>query len=170
MFVNGTNLSDCYSCSNSGTDTVSCSLITQCTGYRLPTEAEWEYAARADSIEEFWTPNGGGSASSSSCYSQIPIQDNVSNPSLDTYAWYCYNRYDAQYYNIDKPLGMKFPNGFGLYDMHGDLSEWTNDRWGCSFQWASSIPCVLLLIPNTRLKVEIGPIMRVFSDHPTGVL
>ena len=141
--LNGASLTDCYSCSNSGSDGVSCSIVLQCTGYHLPTEAEWEYAARADSIEEFWTPNGGGPASSSSCFSSIPIQDGVGNPSLDTYSWYCYNRYDSQYYNTDKPVGLKSSNGFGLYDMHGNLSEWTNDRWGCSFPVSSVDPlCV----------------------------
>ena len=106
-------------------------MNSSCSGYRMPTEAEWEYAAKVGTSSDFWTPSGGGSTSSSACYSPIPIQDGGGTPALDTYAWYCYNRYDGQYYNTDKPVGLKQTNGFGLYDLHGNISEWTTDRWGC---------------------------------------
>ena len=126
-------LTDCYTCSNSLTESVSCTMNSTCTGYRMPTEAEWEYTARAGLSEEFWTPDGGGSPNSSACFSQIPISDGGASPALDTFAWYCYNRYDSTYYNSDKPVGLKSPNGFGVYDMHGNISEWTTDKWGCTY-------------------------------------
>ena len=131
--VEGDTLTACYACSNSLTESVSCTMNSACTGYRMPTEAEWEYTARAGLSEEFWTPDGGGSPNSSACFSLIPIDDGGASPTLDTFAWYCYNRYDSTYYNSDKPVGLKSPNGFGVHDMHGNISEWTTDKWGCTY-------------------------------------
>ncbi len=151
--VLGTNLSNCYVCNDSLTESVSCSMSTstqQCDGYRLPTEAEWEYTARVGTDQEFWTADGGGSANSSACYSIIPIQDGGATPNLDAFAWYCYNRYDSTYYNTDKPVGLKSPNGFGVYDMHGNVSEWTADRWGCTFPVESVDPlCTITASKHT---------------------
>jgi len=71
----------------------------------------------------------------------VTIEDGSSNPpALSEYAWFCGNRYDSTYGNGSKPDGLKLPNGFGLYDMHGNLFEWTADWWGCSFPQASTDP------------------------------
>ncbi len=139
--LTGDSLSACYSCSDSQTESVFCSMTTaSCSGYRLPTEAEWEYAARVGGTAEFWTPDGGASPNSSACFSPILLQDGGAAPALDTFSWYCYNRYHGTYYNTDKPVGLKSPNGFGLYDMHGNISEWTADRWGCTYPVTSTDP------------------------------
>lgn len=70
-------------------------------GYRLPTEAEWEYAARA---------GADGDA------------DPVSKDSLRQYAWYADDSDQRTH-----PVGQKKPNAFGLYDMYGNVSVWCED-------------------------------------------
>jgi formylglycine-generating enzyme required for sulfatase activity len=69
----------------------------ECTGYRLPTQAEWEYAARGGTEGQRYGE-------------------------LDDIAWYDDNSGDAAH-----PVGKKAPNAYGLYDMIGNVWEWTWD-------------------------------------------
>ena len=83
-----------------------------CEGYRLPTEAEWEYAYRAGSNTALYT----GPLTTTGC--ELSIE-------LDDIAWYCGNSsFKTQ------PTMLKRPNKWGLFDMSGNVLEWVWDRYG----------------------------------------
>ncbi len=103
-------------------------LAAQADGYRLPTEAEWEYACRAGTT------------------TQYSFGDDVM--SLDLYGWSSKTPIKKAH-----PVALKRPNPFGLYDMHGNLAEWCQDRY--DVQWYIKSPSQDPLVP------DVGP------DEPT---
>jgi len=90
-------------------------------GFRLLTEAEWEYACRAGTHTKYWTGN--------SDY----FGDNHEN-NLDHAAWYRHTVGEGTH-----PVGEKKPNPWGLFDMHGNVSEWCNDWHGFEYYKKSPV-------------------------------
>ena len=84
--------------------------------FRLPTEAEWEYACRA-----------GGTGD----YCRLADGTEITKDTLGKVAWYNNNSGGKTH-----PVGQKEPNAFGLYDMHGNVAEWCEDLYqaGNSFR------------------------------------
>ena len=96
----------------------------EAAGYRLPTEAEWEYACRAGTETPFNTENS-PSAEEVNYYGHYPyeIEGNYfSQGNLETQP--------GIYRETTVAVGSFEPNGFGLYDMHGNVSEWVWDYYG----------------------------------------
>ena len=83
-------------------------------GYRLLTEAEWEYACRAGTQTPFHTGECLDAGTEANYDGNYPYPDCPSGP----------------YVGGTVPVGSYPANGFGLYDMHGNLYEWCNDRYG----------------------------------------
>ncbi len=79
--------------------------------YRLPSEAEWEYACRAGSTGPY-------------CYGSDPSR-------LGEYAWFEDNSGGQT-----QPVGRKQPNAWGLHDMHGNIHEWCADEWHDNYDGA----------------------------------
>ncbi|MDP2896058.1 MAG: formylglycine-generating enzyme family protein, partial [bacterium] len=83
--------------------------------YRLPTEAEWEYACRAGTTTEYYWG------------------DDPDGRQISDHAWYKGNLDTTKMGTAHKPVGQKKPNAWGLYDMSGNVWEWCQD-------WCSEYP------------------------------
>lgn len=110
-------LPTCYECEGDPPE-VTCTQASayttpyDCLGYRLPTEAEWEYAARANTT----TATYNGDLDEDHLLCETP------NPVLDPIAWFCGNTE-----RIPQPVGLLEPNPWGLYDVLGNRLEACHD-------------------------------------------
>jgi len=123
-----TGLEACYSCSGERESVVcgpSPSFLTpyECPGYRLPTEAEWEYVARAGDARATYNGNLTG-VSDTLC--EHP------NVILDPIAWFCGNAGATTH-----PAGVLAQNPWGLHDVLGNVMEWTSDWYADEFGTAA---------------------------------
>lgn len=122
-----------------------CKWLSAKTGhyYRLPTEAEWEYACRAGTTTAY------------------SFGDNPDE--LDDYGWYFDNGED-RYHKV----GSKKPNPWGLYDMHGNVSEWVLDGHSASY---SAFEGETTLNPFVAPKSVFGRVVRggCWDDDPEGL-
>lgn len=109
--------------------------LSKTTGktYRLPSEAEWEYAARAGTgTARYW-----GDGRNEACrFANVADRTAAQKRNFDPNAFYFFQCTDSFAYTA--PVGKFQANSFGLHDMLGNVLEWVEDCWNDSYQGASS--------------------------------
>jgi formylglycine-generating enzyme required for sulfatase activity len=120
----GTALQECYLCSGTNTSATCSQTVNpySCTGYRLLTEAEWEYTARAGDSAAFWTPSGSGELPSG--------YTNITSTLTNGFDLQSYALYKANNTGTSQPVAQLLPNDYGVYDMSGNVLEWVHDYYG----------------------------------------
>ena len=95
--------------------------------YRLPSESEWEFAARAESVTKYHFGNAAAQLCRWGNVAELTLKDRYSG-------WDVATCRDGHVYT--SPVGMFSPNAFGLHDMHGNVWEWVEDCWNDSYYGA----------------------------------
>ena len=102
------------------------------TGYRLPTEAEWEYACRAGTTTQFWSGD--------------EVQDLIQA-----------GRFASNSGDRTHPVGELKANPFGLSDVHGNVWEWVQDSWDPAFY--AQFQETAAIDPSNPFSAELNPLM-----------
>jgi len=135
----------CYNCSSTTSTKPTCLVpgifagkkIYNCSGYRLPTEAEWEFAARAGTLTAYYNgPN-------TSCKG--------ADPKAHAIGWYKENSGDKK-----QASGLKKPNTWGLYDMSGNVWEFTHDGYQANLGNGAQTDPVISPTGSNSLRVLKG--------------
>jgi formylglycine-generating enzyme required for sulfatase activity len=106
--------------------------------------SQMELAARSATESEFWTGEGtslGGDHSSNTCAGDVSIDNAAGAPPIAAYAWYCGNDgWEDEGDSGTKEVAQLLPNGSGLYDLHGNISEWSNDWYDGTYPSSAEDP------------------------------
>ena len=118
-----------------------CKRLSKLTGrkYRLPSEAKWEYACRAETTTPFY-------------FGETITPELVNYDSNYTYG----DGPKGEYRKETTPVGQFPPNVFGLYDMHGNVLEWCADEWHHNYDGAPSDSSVWLDGDNEKSPLRGG--------------
>ena len=113
--------SDCYTCAGEPLTCAPVEELLACDGYRLPTSAEWEMAARAQERAAFHDGGDFTHMETNRCTVKpgYPLDGRP-----DDIAWHCGNSADEVH-----QVAQLRPNAWGLYDMAGNVWEWANDNF-----------------------------------------
>jgi formylglycine-generating enzyme required for sulfatase activity len=119
--------------------------------FRLPTEAEWEYAAHGNV----------GTRHALSTHTNAENTKYAGSDNLEEVGWY-----DENSHYETKPVGLKNPNKFGLYDMSGNVWEWCEDRWHSNYENApdDGTAWITDTADKSLLRVHRGGSYFYYSD------
>jgi formylglycine-generating enzyme required for sulfatase activity len=100
--------------------------------FRLPSEAEWEYACRAGTTTELHCGNSVGCAD----FMCSDCEAGTQSGNISDYLWYCWSNGANGHPTGAKVVAQLLPNQFRLYDMHGNINEWVQDSYHASYAGA----------------------------------
>jgi formylglycine-generating enzyme required for sulfatase activity len=131
-----------------------CRKLSELTGrqYRLPTEAEWEYACRAGTAGAFYAELDAIAWFGDNSGSEKVDASEMYRKSGEGYVRLLVEKYGHRTH----PVGQKQPNGFGLYDMSGNVSEWCEDVYHDGYSGAPADGSAWLTGGNPGLRVRRG--------------
>ncbi|MEO0969873.1 MAG: SUMF1/EgtB/PvdO family nonheme iron enzyme [Cyanobacteria bacterium J06639_18] len=127
-----------------------CKKLTEKTGriYRLPSEAEWEYACRAGTSTAF--------------HFGETITTDLANYNASNYSYA--DAPNGQYRGRTTEVGSFPPNSFGLYDMHGNVYEWCQDMWHKNYNGAPNDGSAWIRNTDDPRRVLRGGSWRYYAD------
>ena len=141
-----------------------CARLSKLTGkeYRLPSEAEWEYACR--SVISYQLSVTSEEASQNPSYPPFYFGETITTDLVNYDGNYTYaGAPKGEYRQKTTPVGQFPPNAFGLYDMHGNVWEWCADNWHENYQGAPKDGSAWLSGGESSTKVVRG---GSWYDHP----